>query len=149
MRSAKSPNQARPIFGDPKQRKRWKHVAPYDIRYQTNVIGYNYQDDYFAIWPDGRVVVKEGYASDGCTPKIYLGPILGVWGVPDGALDPVTRLPTTGRAFFIHDSLLQYRYIIGITPQAAHSEFCREIKASSFPAADLYCWFVRHLGPKK
>lgn len=55
--------------------KKWIHGTyiykldrSYD--YQSRIKGYTYKNKWLKISEDGLIVVKKGYAWDGCTPKL-------------------------------------------------------------------------------
>ena len=117
--------------------KTWRWRTSFNIPYKTDLRGYEFENDYFAIYPDGQAVVKEGYATDGVTPQI---PILdwGYVGLPEGRIIKEVMLPSTYREVFLHDSLSQFKDEIGISRAQGHSEFCRESKRSDFTLGWLY-----------
>ncbi len=55
---------------------------------------------------DGMIIVKKGYAWDGCTPKFCLLDIS--FGIPDGVVDSRTGKPKTYYASLVHDALYQF-----------------------------------------
>lgn len=122
---------------------RWKANA--DILFQSGLRGYRFNNNYFTLNPDGDGIVKAGYACDGITPHIRLGR-LGYLGLPEGVIQEDTMLPSTSRAFFIHDALIQFKDEIGITRSQTHPEFCREIMVTQFPLRLPYCWGVNLYG---
>jgi hypothetical protein len=58
------------------------------------------------IHPNGDARVLEGYAWDGCTPKLFLFDI--VIGTPDGVPNKITKKPKTYYASLLHDVLYQF-----------------------------------------
>lgn len=127
--------------------KNWRYVLPRDEDYQTKIYGHAFENEWFFIRENGHARVKEGYASDGNSPRIlvldwfYLSP-------PDGREDPETGLPVTYRAFSLHDALLVNYKAIGIRKAQAHPEYCREIKRTNFPLRHVYCAAVTLFGPR-
>jgi len=127
--------------------KRWNYAAPYDIEYQLDIKGRSFSNEWFHIEPSGRAIVRKHYASDGCTPKFWVGDWFSV-GVPDGPLDLDTGMVITARAFYIHDALIQFAAEIPVTYSEAHHEFCIEIHKTDFSMKEVYCTVVRHFGPQ-
>jgi hypothetical protein len=54
----------------------------------------------------GTITVTQGYAWDGCSPKICIFDIL--LGTPDGVVDSTTKRPKTYYASLVHDALYQF-----------------------------------------
>ncbi len=120
---------------------------PRDEVYQTWVRGVEFGNEWFCIARTGLATVKQGYAVDGNSPKILILN-LGYIGPPDGKIIPGTNLPSTYRAFFIRDALIQFAADLNIQPNKAHREYCKEIKLTRFPLRNLYCCAVYLFGPR-
>ena len=118
-----------------------------DKHYETFIFSYDYHDANISIFPDGRVIVRKGAGSDGCTP-VWLFLNLSYWGVPNGRVLPETKEHITAPAYYLHDHLLRVRKQLGIPAAKIHIEFCREIKKSGFWARKAYCRIVKTFGPK-
>lgn len=136
------------------ERKRaTRFVAAHDYVYFTNLRGFDFENDQIRIEVNGRVTVKKGFRSDGCSPTYKLpfskffqfGWIIGP---PNGPRDPDTGLPVSARAFFLHDALLDNAKDF-IPVNKIHAEFCREIKLTDWRWKNNACFFVEKFGPKK
>lgn len=101
--------------------------------------------------PDGLLMIYEGFAWDGCTPKVRLGQYLvGVWdgfkqknGVP---------VPDTYYASLIHDALCQLLGLYPITEfdrKAVDLEFKAQLARDRFVYQELYYGAVRAYGVVK
>ncbi len=93
----------------------WKYKLPQD--YEWNC-GHSLADDVdfsdgnrgklrLQLLKDGTIRVKEGYAWDGCSPKINIFDLFMI-GTPDGIIDSGTGMPKTYHATLIHDALCQF-----------------------------------------
>ena len=93
----------------------------------------------------GRLIIRTGYAWDGCTPKFS---ILGlvVLGVPDGRLRH--NVPMTYHASLVHDALCQFRHEIPITKQQVNAIFNDMLWEVGFPLRRLYVGAVNKFGPQ-
>lgn len=98
---------------------------------------------------DGRLSIAAGYAWDGCSPAIKLGP--GFWlGTPDGPLGWDGR-PVTWRASLAHDALCQFRpELRGMTKAASVALFARLLAEDRAPGwiQTLYPAAVDRFGPQ-
>ncbi len=115
------------------------------LSYNTDLRGYEYEDQYCSIYASGLVTLRKGICSDGCSPT-YNTP-LGVIGVWNGPIQS-DGLPITARAFFLHDALLERRRKIGIPVDDIHKAFEAEIMLSGFILAPLYAYAVNQYGPR-
>lgn len=95
--------------------------------------------------PDGLLVIYEGFAWDGCTPKFRVSKYLvGVW---DGST--VGGVPETYYASLIHDALCQ---LLGLYPidefdrKAVDLEFKTQLARDRFVYQELYYGAVRTYG---
>ncbi len=97
--------------------------------------------------PPNRVIVKAGYAWDGCSPTFsFLD--LGWVGTPDGVIEHTGR-PVTWKASLVHDALGQYRHHENFPFDTKMRDLIfRDILAENeFKMAWTYYWAVRFLGP--
>lgn len=94
----------------------WKYRLSTDFVYRTNKpTGYEHDlhfedesgEQWMTITPVGDVIMKAGYAWDGCSPKIKVRDWF-FFGVPDGTPDPETGLPKTYYGSLIHDGGYQF-----------------------------------------
>ena len=135
-----------------KRKRPTRYRAHKDFIYFTEIKGVTFENEFLRIEPNGRITVREGFLSDGCSPK-YKVPLLTKWfgyvlGSPDGPRDPETGLPISARAFFLHDALLDYvRDTVNI--KQIHKEFCKEIHITNWKLRKQACWMVCKLGPKR
>lgn len=96
------------------------------------------QEHEFCKVKDGWLYIFKGYAWDGCTPKIKLGPVvLGVW---DGPILNSTGKQACYYPSLYHDCLIQYR--IG-TRKQADELFEVMLQAIEFEWAKTYALFVK------
>lgn len=95
----------------------------------------------------GRMLIREGYAWDGCTPAMRLPG--GVWlGPPDGPV-AADGWPQTARASLVHDALCQFRADIPITKAASVAIFRDLLRGAGWPWWRLYSWAVAVFGPQQ
>ena len=94
---------------------------------------------------DGRLTVTQGYAWNGCSPKIYFLDLL--FGMPDGAVYKPTGKPKTYFASMVHDALYQF---LGtgtpISRAQADRCFLRLMRESQFVLRHVYWFAVRVFG---
>lgn len=99
---------------------------------------------------DGWMVVRPGYAWDGCSPSFNLAGTALWLGVPDGPLGPDGR-PVGWRASLFHDALCQFRRDIpGVTRQASVAVLAGLLAADGAPRwmQRLYPAAVQLFGPQ-
>jgi hypothetical protein len=86
----------------------------------------------------GMLVIRKGYAWDGCSPKLS---VLGLFwlGTPDGHIDCDTGKPFTYYASLVHDCLLQY----DIVPRKEADRIFYDLMPDRYPLRLLYYWAVR------
>ena len=96
----------------------------------------------------GEIIVTNGYAWDGCTPKICFFDIM--LGTPDGVVHKDTGKPKTYYASLIHDSLYQFIPDLpkGIDLNRADADwfFLELMKKYDFAPRWVYWIVVRILG---
>lgn len=109
------------------------------------LLGVSFWNDWCAI-VDGRILVHEGYAWDGCSPKYELA-ARWVVGVPDGRLQE--GVPITYHASLVHDVFCQFRDQIPITKSAVVKIFNDMLADRGFGARLLYVSAVDWLGPQQ
>ncbi len=128
----------------------YKFVTHQDLTYETQLLNYEFENDWLKISGDGVIVVKgsysHGYAWDGCSPKWNF---FDLWllGTPDGRNLVNTQKPITYYASLIHDILLQYQSDIGITRKEADRIFLHFL--GDFSSRYLYYFAVRAFGIAK
>jgi hypothetical protein len=90
----------------------------------------------------GRITITEGYAWNGCSPKMpFLDLLIGT---PDGAVYKVTGRPKAYFASLVHDAL--YQFLDAGSPvsrRQADDAFLRLLQASRFRLAWIYWAAVR------
>jgi len=93
--------------------EKWLYKLNEDYRWQSPFLqdsDWAFQDHTgktrMKLMRDGTIVVIQGYAWDGCTPKFCLLDIL--IGTPDGAIDVESAHPKTWHASLVHDALCQF-----------------------------------------
>jgi len=89
---------------------------------------------------------KNGYAWDGCSPKVKLFDIY--LGTPEAALNFATGQSKTYYASLVHDVFYQFsRDVKNIVPRkAVDQEFYKILKTNQFRLAKLYYIAVRLFG---
>lgn len=88
-----------------------------------------------------NIVIKEGYAWDGCSPKFkLLGLIVGIW---DGPYSFYTHKPQAYYASLVHDVLCQFRTSHKISRPDMDLIFYYLLKRDKFVLAPLYYVAVR------
>ena len=117
------------------------------MRMDTDILGFEFRDEFLQITKDGVVKLFYGLCSDGCSPT-YVFPFIGVVGPWNGPKPYPSALPVTARAFFLHDALLERRKEIGIPVEQIHRAFSKEIGLTDFVLKDFYSFLARHFGPR-
>ena len=121
-----------------------------DYRYQSSIKGRKFDSDWFKLEEDGTVIVKgsnkEGYAWDGCSPKIKIKDIY--FGTPEGVLNFETGQSKTYYASLIHDVFYQFSKEIKsfISRKEVDEEFYIILKENKFSFAKIYYRAVRLFG---
>lgn len=89
----------------------YKFVIKEDIHYPNTSIKVAFENDWLKMETSGDITVKgsngNGYAWDGCSPKINILDIALV-GTPDGRINVNTGKPVTYYASLLHDVLYQF-----------------------------------------
>ncbi|MFC2087780.1 DUF1353 domain-containing protein, partial [Bacteroidota bacterium] len=124
--------------------KVWKFVYHKDYTYKTNLLKNRVCEfNWLSISKKGKITVKgsykEGYAWDGCSPKMNLFHF--TCGTPDGALKRFEKgdyKPYTYYASMVHDALYQYKRCAPITRKKADRIFYIMLKESGFMWAGVY-----------
>ena len=113
-----------------------------------------YDKPFLKMLSDGRIIVLQEYAWDGCTPKFCLLDIL--IGIPDGAVDTTTGHPKAWHASLVHDALCQF-LPAGVPLTRAQSDKCflllmeeRQfaLRYLYYGASRLFGWFTQPLTRK-
>ena len=94
---------------------------------------------------NGTIVIYEGYAWDGCSPK---KDVLGLFtiGTPDGRLQE--GKPITYYASLVHDALCQFRQDIDISKAQTVEIFRDMLNEAGFGLANIYAYAVDKRGPQ-
>ncbi|QCK15644.1 DUF1353 domain-containing protein [Mangrovivirga cuniculi] len=132
--------------------KIWKFVEKNDFSYTTDILKNRVCDfNWLSISKDGKITVKgsykDGYAWDGCTPKMNLFHI--TWGNFDGKLKRFGKgnyKPYTYYASMVHDVLYQYKRCAPITRKEADRIFYNMLKESGFMWTPVFYLGVRAFG---
>jgi hypothetical protein len=94
---------------------------------------------------DGTVIVKKGYAWDGCSPKICVFDVL--IGTPDGVVDSRTKKPKTYYASLVHDALYQFLPDgVPLSRKQVDGFFLRLMNETGFIPRRIYYFAVRIFG---
>ena len=128
----------------------YKYITREDILFKEkalNAANIPFDEDFLKITAEGYIVVKgshqNGYAWDGCTPKLNIFDI-ALLGVPDGRTLIDSGKPITYYASMVHDILCQYQHKIGITRKQADEMFLFYL--GSFNLKYVYYFAVRAYG---
>lgn len=121
-----------------------------DYRYQSSIKGSAFDSEWFKLEEDGTVIVKgsnkEGYAWDGCSPKIKIKDVY--FGTPEAVMNFETGKSKTYYASLIHDVFYQFSTDLKsfISRKEIDREFYIILKENKFRLAKLYYGVVRLLG---
>jgi hypothetical protein len=123
-------------------------LAPYLQRTLDRPLAFCDREDreWLVLYPDGRAVIRHGYAWDGCTPKFSLFDI--VIGVPDGIPNELTRKPKAYHASLVHDVLYQFLELpeLPVDRRGADRAFLDLLDRDAFAPRYLYWAAVRVFG---
>jgi hypothetical protein len=126
------------------------YCITHDYRYQSSIIGRQFENEWFKLEPDGMITVKgaysRGYAWDGCSPKCKWKDMC--FGTPEAVLNYNTRQSKTYYASLIHDVFYQFNKDLRsiVRRKEIDREFYVILKRDEFSFAKLYHWFVRAFG---
>lgn len=123
----------------------WRYMLTSDFGYSSHHLhGVTFENRWVCI-KYGNIVIREGYAWDGCSPCIC---VLGLFylGPPDGAQH--LGVPATYYASLVHDVLCQWRHEIPITKHAVTKIFQDLLEEVRFPLRRLYVAAVNCFGPQ-
>ena len=121
-----------------------------DYRHRSSITGAEFENEWFRLYPDGTVAVKgthyQGYAWDGCSPKIKIKDIY--LGVLEGVLNFETGKSKTYYGSLVHDVFYQFsrRLKSIVSRKAVDREFYAILKRDKFAFARLYYFAVRLFG---
>lgn len=123
----------------------WRYALanPYGHSSQ-HLAGVEFENDWITV-QTCNIVIREGYAWDGCSPCISICGLFYV-GPPDGAEH--LGVPATYHASLVHDALCQWRKETRISKSAAVAVFHELLVQVRFPLANLYTAAVDHFGPQ-
>jgi len=129
----------------------WLFVTHKDEKFQTDILGRDFENEWIKISPDGKIIIKGthvqengkgGYAWDGCSPKFAVLDI--VIGTPDGVVDETTEKPKTYNASMVHDALYQFAHQAKIKRSESDKLFLKRLKG--FKLKYIYYIAVRIFG---
>lgn len=119
------------------------HLLPYTMEFRDEKGRLR-----LVIEKSGRITVRQGYAWDGCTPKICFFDIL--FGTPDGVVHMASGKPKTYYASLVHDALYQFLpeipRIAQLTRRDADDFFFRIMQEYEFAPRWIYWLAVRLFG---
>ena len=121
-----------------------------DYLYKSSIKGHDFENEWFKLEEDGRVLVKgtnkNGYAWDGCSPKIKIKDIY--FGTPEAVLNFRTGQSKTYYASLVHDVFYQFSKDVKsfLKRKQVDREFYIILKEDEFRFAGLYYYAVRLLG---
>jgi len=121
-----------------------------NYKHKTAITGREFENDWLKLEKNGTVTVKgtnkNGYAWDGCSPKIKFKDIY--FGTPEAVLNYDTGKSKTYYASMIHDILYQFHKEItpALKRRDVDKEFYFIMKQNKFRMAFVYYTVVRVLG---
>ena len=152
----------RPVRWDPNV-SIWKLDT--EVTVKTPVKAVDFQNPYLVLSADGTLVLKQGYAWNGCSPKFeILGMVFGTpeGGLPGSAEEPMIKRnlqglgfgnvdwlkPRTYYASLVHDGLYQISNTHGarMNRKIVDRLFYTMLEAYRFRAARIYYWIVDFAG---
>jgi hypothetical protein len=130
-------------FGQPGNS--WRYALAHDYGFHTRYLCDVHFENKWLTIKDGDVVIKAGYAWDGCSPCVS---VLGLFylGPPDGA--QLLGIPATYHASLVHDVLCQFRHDVPISKATSVAVFRELLDKVRFPLARLYATAVALFGPR-
>lgn len=125
----------------------WRYELQSDFTHQSpHLAGIVFCNDWVLI-DGGRMLIRAGYAWNGCDPALRLAGRLWL-GTPDGLL-LADGWRQTGRASLVHDAFCQFKHEISITNAATVSLFADMLRADGWPLWRLYAAAVVRFGPRR
>jgi len=121
-----------------------------DYRYQSAIIGREFENAWFKLSSDGTIIVKgthyKGYAWDGCSPKLKIKDVY--LGTLEAVLNFDTGKSKTYYASLIHDVFYQFSKEVKsfIRRKEVDRELYSLLKRDNFVFAGLYYRAVRLFG---
>lgn len=103
-------------------------------------------DNHWCHISEGSIWIRQGYAWDGCSPKLDIAGLLTI-GIPDGRL--YNGLPMTYFPSLVHDVFCQFRDEIPVTKEQTLTIFNDMLEEVGFLPRPFYVAAVKHLGPKR
>lgn len=125
----------------------WRYRLTADFTHQSPLLaGISFCNDWVLI-DGGRMLIRAGYAWNGCDPAVRLPG--GLWlGTPDGPL-LADGWRQTGRASLVHDALCQWREQILIKKVVTVALFAHMLDTDGWPLWRLYAAAVARFGPQR
>ncbi len=125
--------------------KQWRYALASDYGHTSRQLdGIDFENDWITI-RSGNIVIKAGYAWDGCSPCISVFGLCYL-GTPDGA--DHLGVPATYHASLVHDVFCQWRKEIPVTKEVTVAVFHDLLLEVRFPLAGLYAVAVNRFGPQ-
>lgn len=145
-----TPGYPSPIDRSPRRQRLfpWIFKIREDYVFRSIHIGKTFDSEWLRLDADGTITVKanaDGYAWDGCTPKVSVFGLFIV-GTPDGHVDIETGKPLTYHASLVHDVFYQYLDTIPVSKRDIDRQFYEMLKERRFPLAWLYYKAVLYFG---
>lgn len=121
--------------------KYYKYKLEHDKAFVHELLlGIEFKNEWVTI-QDGVMIIKKGYAWDGCTPKYKIGRF--VIGVPDGKKDECKW------ASLVHDIFCQFIETIPVSKETTLTIFDEMLEEAGWKYRKLYVWAVDKFGPQK
>jgi hypothetical protein len=131
-------------FGQPFNSWRYALADDYGM-HSEHLRGVHFENKWLTI-KDGNLVVKAGYAWDGCSPCILVVGLFYI-GPPDGA--QLLGNPATYHASLVHDVLCQFKKEVPISKATSVAVFRELLDKARFPLAGAYATAVALFGPQE
>ena len=124
----------------------WRYRLAEDYALESpHLAGISFCSDWLLI-DDGRMLIRAGYAWDGCSPKWYVaGRAIGV---PDGPIQ-ADGYPQTAWASLVHDALCQFKHLVPVTKRQAVALFDEMLRAANWRWRSVYVAAVDLFGPQR
>jgi len=126
-------------------KKHYKFKLENTYAYQHKLLIGIYLSNNWCNINDGILIIKKGYAWDGCSPK-HSAFGLFLFGTPDGVLKE--GKPWTYYQSLVHDVLMQFRLELPLSKEQTSTIFRDHLNSVKWPLTKQYVWAVNKLGPQ-
>lgn len=125
----------------------YKYKLEEDVFIETRIIDKKFRNEWISLDETGLLIVKKGYAWNGCSPKWKVLDLL--FGTPEGVtIEHKERKfrPITYYASCVHDALYQFKNDVPVTRSEADELFFEMLHDAGFFWAVTYYFFVSCFG---